>query len=171
MILAEVNSCNRTPISTRRPRPVDTWTWTSHNLHDISRVLINYILHCDSPKKMARFPQDIAHVYVILHCNHFIILSKGTNCEITTRDLTNLWHYSLLCHLAAAENQVWMGGTLGKSCNPLFTTCREYCPCHCKSQSFTKFWKYIVLTFRVQWSVCFLVHYVGSCMHCSVASR
>ena len=30
--------------------------------------------------------QDIAHIHVILHCNNFIILSKGTDCEITTRD-------------------------------------------------------------------------------------
>ena len=28
---------------------------------------------------MARFRQDIAHIYVFLHCNHISILGKGTN--------------------------------------------------------------------------------------------
>ncbi len=40
----------------------------------------------DRLKRMARFPQRIAHNYVILYCNHFSILSKVTNFEITIRD-------------------------------------------------------------------------------------
>ena len=50
--------------------------------------------------RMARFPQDIAHIYVIRHCNHFSIAKRY--------------------HLAAAENR-GIGGageTLGKSWNP-----------------------------------------------------
>ncbi len=30
--------------------------------------------------------QDIAHIYVILHCNHFIILSKATGCGFAKND-------------------------------------------------------------------------------------
>ena len=35
---------------------------------------------------MVELDRNIAHIYVILHCNHFSILSKGTDYEITTRD-------------------------------------------------------------------------------------
>ncbi len=37
-------------------------------------------------KAKVELDRNLAHIYVILHCNHFSILSKGTDCEITTRD-------------------------------------------------------------------------------------
>ena len=33
-----------------------------------------------------RFTQDIAYIYQILHCNHFIILSNATAYETSTID-------------------------------------------------------------------------------------
>ncbi len=36
------------------------------------------------PKADPRLTQDIAYIYEILHCNHFIILSKATEYETTT---------------------------------------------------------------------------------------
>ncbi len=56
-------------------------------------------------KRMARFPKGIAHIYVILYCNHFSILSKGTNCEKTTRDPTEQVIAEMFL-LAPAENRV-----------------------------------------------------------------
>ncbi len=37
-------------------------------------------------KAKVELDRNIAHIYVILHRNRFSILSKGTDCEITTRD-------------------------------------------------------------------------------------
>ncbi len=33
-------------------------------------------------KAKVELDRNIAHIYVILHRDHFTILSKGTNCEI-----------------------------------------------------------------------------------------
>ena len=37
----------------------------------------------NSQKAKVELDRNIAHIYVILHRNHFSILSKGTDCEIT----------------------------------------------------------------------------------------
>ena len=39
------------------------------------------------PKADPRLPQDIAYIYKILHCNHFIIFSNATSYETTTINL------------------------------------------------------------------------------------
>ncbi len=44
-------------------------------------------ISCNSCKMTKADPdltQDIAYIYEILHCNHFIILSKATEYETTT---------------------------------------------------------------------------------------
>ena len=45
------------------------------------------LAHCRTLiKAKVELDRNIARIYVILHCDHFSIFSKGTNCEITTRD-------------------------------------------------------------------------------------
>ena len=49
--------------------------------------------------------QDIAHTYVILHCNHFSILSKSTDCEIG---------FAENGEMATVENNIDVGNILTK---------------------------------------------------------
>ncbi len=55
--------------------------------------------------------RNIAHIYVILHLNHFSILSKGTDCEITTRDHSYLTISAFAdnAEMVAVENYIDVG--------------------------------------------------------------
>ncbi len=72
-----------------------------------------------------RLTQDIAYIYEILHCNHFIILSKATVYETTTnhhRAGTPIDCSCLICsgfaetdEVVAGEDFIDVGNILDKS--------------------------------------------------------
>ncbi len=54
-----------------------------HRLSMYSSLLYSIL----SPEAIVEDPQDIAHIYGSLHCNHFSLHSKVTDCETTTTNI------------------------------------------------------------------------------------
>ncbi len=58
-------------------------------------------------KAIVEDPQDIAHIYGILHCNQFIIPSKATACDTST-----IKDFAVQAEMVAVETSIDVGNIL-----------------------------------------------------------